>query len=85
MDNDKERRDRKSRFVLQRLKSGKIPYRKHEKLSCPFRGKVIHKELESMIQHATGVGKGDGRKHKPATKAKHAALGVFLRKYVRAD
>jgi hypothetical protein len=70
MDNDKEGRDRKSRFMLQRLKSGKIPYRKHGKLSCPFCGKVVHKDLESMIQHATGLGKGDGRKHKPATSKK---------------
>ncbi|KAK1645291.1 hypothetical protein QYE76_063096 [Lolium multiflorum] len=54
IDNDKEDRDRKSRF-----------------------------DIESLIQHATGVGKGSAHKHKAASKAKHAAFGKFLRDYVK--
>jgi hypothetical protein len=80
---DKEDRDRKSRFVLKWLKSGKIPFRGHGKLSCPLCGKVITKNLESMIQHANGVGVGSKRKHKGHTMVKHAAYGRFLEKFVK--
>ncbi|KAK1627366.1 hypothetical protein QYE76_001681 [Lolium multiflorum] len=44
---------------------------------------VFPKDIESLIQHATGVGKGSDHKHKPASKAKHAAFGKFLRDYVK--
>ncbi|KAK1670416.1 hypothetical protein QYE76_058575 [Lolium multiflorum] len=83
MDNDKENMDQKSRFVLKRLKSGHIPFRRNGKLSCPFCGRVFQNNIDSMIQHATGVGKGSERKHKPDSKAKHAAFGKFLRDYIK--
>jgi hypothetical protein len=79
----KEDRDRKSRFVLKRLKSGKIPFRGNRELSCPFCGKVVTKNLESMIQHANGVGVGSKRKHKGHTMVKHAAYGRFLKKFIK--
>ncbi|KAK1695249.1 hypothetical protein QYE76_011946 [Lolium multiflorum] len=44
---------------------------------------VFPKDIESLIQHATGVGKGSAHKHKAASKAKHAAFGKFLRDYVK--
>ncbi|KAK1669958.1 hypothetical protein QYE76_058117 [Lolium multiflorum] len=80
---DKEDRDRKSRFVLKKLKTGQIPFRRDGKPNCPFCGRVFPKDIESLIQHATGVGKGSKQKHKPASKAKHAAFGKFLRDYVK--
>jgi hypothetical protein len=80
---DKEDRDRKSRFVLKRLKSGKIPFRRNRELYCPFCGRVIIKNLESMIQHANDVGVGTKRKHQGHTMAKHAAYGRFLEKFIK--
>ncbi|KAK1643203.1 hypothetical protein QYE76_061008 [Lolium multiflorum] len=80
---DKEDRDRKSRFVLKKLKTGQIPFRRDGKPNCPFCGRVFPKDIESLIQHATGVGKGSAHKHKAASKAKHAAFGKFLRDYVK--
>ncbi|KAK1618612.1 hypothetical protein QYE76_024129 [Lolium multiflorum] len=74
-----EDRDRKSRFVLKKLKTGQIPFRRDGKPNCPFCGRVFPKDIESLIQHATGVGKGSAHKHKAASKAKHAAFGKFLR------
>ncbi|KAK1668655.1 hypothetical protein QYE76_056814 [Lolium multiflorum] len=79
---DKEDRDRKSRFVLKKLKTGQIPFRRDGKPNCPFCGRVFPKDIESLIQHATGVGKGSAHKHKAASK-KHAAFGKFLRDYVK--
>ncbi|KAK1648478.1 hypothetical protein QYE76_066283 [Lolium multiflorum] len=79
---DKEDRDRKSRFV-KKLKTGQIPFRRDGKPNCPFCGRVFPKDIESLIQHATGVGKGSAHKHKAASKAKHAAFGKFLRDYVK--
>ncbi|KAK1610456.1 hypothetical protein QYE76_034129 [Lolium multiflorum] len=83
IDSDKEDRDRKSRFVLKKLKTGQIPFRRDGKPNCPFCGRVFPKDIESLIQHATGVGKGSAHKHKAASKAKHAAFGKFLRDYVK--
>jgi hypothetical protein len=80
---DKEDRDRKSRFVLKRLKSGKIPFLRYGELTCPFCGKVVTKNLESMIQHANSVGVGSKQKHKGHTIAKHAAYGRFLEKFIK--
>ena len=84
MGDDKEDRDRKSRFVLKRLLSGKIPFRSRGMISCPFCGKVVTKTLECMIQHANVGGYGVSRKAKQKghTMAKHAAFGRFLEKYV---
>jgi hypothetical protein len=79
MDNDKGNSDRKSHFVLKRLKSGHIPFCHNAKLSCPFYDRVFQKNIDNMIQHATGVGKGSEWKHKPASKAKHAlAVGPHV-------
>jgi hypothetical protein len=75
---DKEDRDHKSRFVLKRLMSGKIPFRRYRELTYPFYGKVVTKNIESMIQHANGVGVGSKQKHKGHTMAKHTAYGRFL-------
>ncbi|KAK1631543.1 hypothetical protein QYE76_005858 [Lolium multiflorum] len=83
MGSNKEDRDRKSRFVLKRLKTGQIPFRRNGQPNCPFCGRVFQKDIDTLIQHATGVGKGSERKHKPASKAKHAAFGKFLRDYVK--
>ena len=83
MGHDKDDMERKSRFVLKRLVSGQIPFRSRGELSCPFCGRVITKNLESMIQHADGVGVGSRQKHKGHTMAKHAAFGRFLDKYVK--
>jgi hypothetical protein len=83
VDHDKEDRDRKSRFVLKRLVSGKTPFRIRGELSCPFCVKVVSKNIESMIHHANGVGAGSKKKHKAHTMAKHAAFGRFLEKYVK--
>jgi hypothetical protein len=81
---DKEDRDRKSRYVLKRLKSGQIPFRtRYGELTCPFCGKVISKNLESLIQHANGVGVGSKQKHKGHTMAKHATYGRFLEKFIK--
>jgi hypothetical protein len=80
---DKEDEDHKGRFVLKRLKSGKIPFRRNGELSCPFCGKVVTKNLESMIQHANDIGVGNKRKHKGHTIAKHTAYGRFLEKFVK--
>ena len=82
MDDDKERRDQKSRYVLKRLRSGEIRFRRRGELFCPFCGRIIQKDIRSMIQHALGVGLSVSRKHRPATKAKHAAYGLFLQNYV---
>ena len=84
MDASKESRDNKSRYVLRRLRCGLIRFhRRGEGLFCPFCGRAINVYLNSMIQHAKGVGKGRGRSHRPITLARHAAYGKFLRKYVR--
>jgi uncharacterized C2H2 Zn-finger protein len=83
MGHDKEDRDRKSRFFLKRLKSGKIPFRRNGEVYCPFCGKVITKNLESMIQHANGISVGSKRKHQGHTMAKHAAYGRFLEKLIK--
>jgi hypothetical protein len=80
---DKEDRDRKSRFVLKRLKSGQIPFRRYRELTCSFCGKVVTKNLESMIQHVNGVGVGSKQKHKGYTMAKHVAYGRFLEKFIK--
>ncbi|KAK1665895.1 hypothetical protein QYE76_054054 [Lolium multiflorum] len=48
---DKEDRDRKSRFVLKKLKTGQIPFRRDGKPNCPFCGRVFPKDIESLIQH----------------------------------
>jgi uncharacterized C2H2 Zn-finger protein len=81
---DKDDRDRKSRYVLKRLKSGQIPFRtRYGELTCPFCGKVVSKNLESLIQHANGVAVGSKQKHKGHTMAKHAAYGRFLEKFVK--
>ncbi|KAK1632102.1 hypothetical protein QYE76_006417 [Lolium multiflorum] len=83
MDSDKEDRDRKSRFVLKKLKTGQIPFRRNGQPNFPFCGKGFPKDIESLIHHATEVGKGSDHKHKPASKAKHAAFGKFLRDYIK--
>jgi hypothetical protein len=80
---DKEDRDRKSRFVLNWLKSGKIPFHRYGELTYPFCDKVITKNLESMIQHANGIGVGSKQKHKGHTMVKHAVYGRFLKKFVK--
>jgi hypothetical protein len=80
---DKEDKDHKCHFVLKRLKSGKIPFCRNGEVYCPFCGKVITKNLESMIQHANGVGVGSKRKHQGHTMAKHAAYGRFIEKFVK--
>ncbi|KAK1618525.1 hypothetical protein QYE76_024042 [Lolium multiflorum] len=82
MDDNKERRDQKSRYVLKRLKGGEIRFRMRGELFCPFCGKILQKDIRSLIQHATGVGLSTSGKHRPATKAKHAAYGLFLQNYV---
>ncbi|KAK1612762.1 hypothetical protein QYE76_036435 [Lolium multiflorum] len=78
---DKEDRDRKSRFVQE--EDWPDPFPPDGKPNCPFCGRVFPKDIESLIQHATGVGKGSAHKHKAASKAKHAAFGKFLRDYVK--
>jgi hypothetical protein len=80
---DKEDRDRKSHFVLKRLMSGKIAFCRYGELTYPFCGKVVTKNLESMIHHANGVGVGSKQKHKGHTMVKHAAYGRFLEKFVK--
>ncbi|KAK1618764.1 hypothetical protein QYE76_024281 [Lolium multiflorum] len=45
---DKEDRDRKSRFVLKKLKTGQIPFRRDGKPNCPFCGRVFPKDIESL-------------------------------------
>jgi hypothetical protein len=55
MDDNKERRDQKSRYVLKRPKSGQIRFRTRGELFCPFCGKIVKKDIRNMIQHATGV------------------------------
>ncbi|KAK1645580.1 hypothetical protein QYE76_063385 [Lolium multiflorum] len=82
MDDNKERRDQKSRYVLKRLKGGEIRFCMRGELFCPFCGKILQKDIRSLIQHATGVGLSTSGKHRPATKAKHAAYGLFLQNYV---
>ena len=82
MDDNKERRDQKSRYVLKRLKGGEIRFRMRGELFCPFCGKILQKDIRSLIQHATGVGLSTSGKHRPATKAKHASYGLFLQNYV---
>ncbi|KAK1669960.1 hypothetical protein QYE76_058119 [Lolium multiflorum] len=44
---------------------------------------VFQKDIDILIEHATGVGKGSQRKHKASSKAKHVAFGKFLRDYVK--
>jgi hypothetical protein len=80
---DKEDRDRKSRYVLKHLKSGQIPFRRYGELTYPFYGKVVSKNLESLIQHANGIGVGSKQKHNCHTMAKHATYGRFLKKFVK--
>ncbi|KAK1684920.1 hypothetical protein QYE76_045768 [Lolium multiflorum] len=82
MDNNKVRRDRKSRYVLKRLKGGEIRFCMRGELFCPLCGKILQKDIRSLIQHAMGVGLSTSGKHRPATKAKHASYGLFLQNYV---
>ena len=83
MDDSKVSRDNKSRYVLRRLRCGLIRFHCRGRLFCPFCGRAINVDLNSMIQHAEGVGRGRGRSHRPITLARHAAYGKFLREYVR--
>ena len=56
MDNNKVRRDRKSRYVLKRLKGGEIRFCMRGELFFPLCGKIPQKDIRSLIQHAMGVG-----------------------------
>ncbi|KAK1605027.1 hypothetical protein QYE76_028700 [Lolium multiflorum] len=82
MDDNKVRRDQKSRYVLKQLKGGEIRLCMHGELFCPLCGKILQKDIRSLIQHAMGVGLSTSGKHRPATKAKHASYGLFLQNYV---
>ena len=83
VDDSKVSRDNKSRYVLRRLRCGLIHFHRRGRLFCPFCGRAINMDLNSMIQHAEGVGRGRGRSHRPITLARHAAYGKFLQEYVR--
>ncbi|KAK1645696.1 hypothetical protein QYE76_063501 [Lolium multiflorum] len=82
MDGDKERMNQKSRYILKRPRSGEIRFRRRGELFCPLCGRIIQKDIRSMIQHALDVGLSVWRKHRSATKAKHATYGLFLQNYV---
>jgi hypothetical protein len=81
VDDDVDNRDAKSRHVLKKLKNGNITYHKNGKYFCPFCDRIIAKSYDSLLSHATGIGRG-GRKRSAVTKDKHAAFGLFLQKYV---
>ena len=74
---DQESRDAKSRHVLRQLEHGQIRYRRRGAL-------FIATDIVSMIQHATGVGRGVETRG-ATVMAKHAAYGVFLKKLLARD
>ena len=74
MDDSKVSRDNKSRYVLRRLRCGLIRFHRRGRLFCPFCGRAINVDLNSMIQHAEGVGRGGGRSHRPITLAAARSL-----------
>ena len=85
VDDSKERRESKSRYVLRRLRNGEIPYRSgynrlYGNIACPFCCASIKSDYDSLIMHGTYIGRGNGRNRKPHVRAKHAAFGAFLRK-----
>jgi hypothetical protein len=64
------------------LRAGRIKYLLgpgHYK--CPFCVKAKAEDYLGMLQHAIGVGVGSG-KTAAHVRAKHAAYGLFLQKYV---
>ncbi|XBH60672.1 hypothetical protein VPH35_115237 [Triticum aestivum] len=88
VDDSKESRDSKSRYVLRRLWNGEIPYRSspnrlYRNIACPFCCASIESDYDSLIMHGTYIGRGNGRNRKPHVRAKHAAFGAFLRKYAK--
>ncbi|XP_071684779.1 uncharacterized protein [Lolium perenne] len=79
---DREDRDVKSRHVLRRLRSGEIRYLLGPgRFKCPWCSrKEMPTDFLGMYQHATYTGVGSGQT--PAhIRAKHAAYGLFLKKY----
>ena len=83
MDDSKVSRDNKSRYVLRWLRCGLIRFHHRGRLFCPFYGRAIDVDLDSMIEHAEGVGRCGCRSHRPLTLARHAAFGKFLWDNVR--
>ena len=84
VDDSKVSRDNKClSYVLRRLWCGKIHFYRRGRLFCPFCDRAINVDLDSMIQHAAGVGRGGGRRHRPITLARHATFYKFLQDYVR--
>ncbi|XBH65854.1 hypothetical protein VPH35_119355 [Triticum aestivum] len=88
VDDSKESRDSKSRYVLRRLRNGEIPYRSgynrlYGNIACPFCCAIIKSDYNSLIMHGTYIGRGNGRNRKPHVRAKHTAFGAFLRKYAK--
>ncbi|XBI96503.1 hypothetical protein VPH35_032778 [Triticum aestivum] len=87
VDDSKESRDNKSRYVLRRLRNGEIPYRscsnRHGNVACLFCYASIKNDYDSLIMHGTDIGRGNGRKCKPHVRAKKAAFGAFLGKYAK--
>ena len=81
---DKETRDNKSRYILRTLRIGQIHYCTngvYGRIRCPFCVRTIAQNLNSLINHAKSIGMSPAQK--PLYKAKHAAFGVFLIKYVK--
>ncbi|XBJ13168.1 hypothetical protein VPH35_017567 [Triticum aestivum] len=88
VDDSKESRDSKSRYVLRRLRNGEIPYRSgynrlYGNIACPFCCTIIKSDYDSLIMHGTYIDRGNGRNRKPHVRDKHAAFGAFLRKYAK--
>ena len=80
VDDDMESTHAKSRHVLKRLRAGSIPFKEGLNYSCPFCIRKLATHLHSILQHATGIGKGGGKERKPHSMAKHYAFFVFLMK-----
>ncbi|KAM0928501.1 hypothetical protein ACQ4PT_002518 [Festuca glaucescens] len=80
---DREDMDQKSRHVLRRLKAGDIPYLLGPvRFKCPWCSrKEMPTDFLGMFQHATYTGVGSA-KTAPHLRAKHAAYGLFLKKYI---
>ena len=81
VEDDKASRDAKSRFVLRRLIAGdpKCERGDGKICFCPFCGKRVARDRNSVIDHAVGVGRSGSNTTQPHVKAQHAALGVYLK------
>ncbi|XBH88624.1 hypothetical protein VPH35_075888 [Triticum aestivum] len=88
VDDSKERRESKSRYVLRRLRNGEIPYRSssdglYGNIACPFCCARIKSDYDNLIMHGTDISRGNGRNRKPHGRAEHSAFGAFLGKYAK--